>query len=444
MRETRMKGPERDEQLIALAAHLAGRREAILEKWRDAIESDSKLTTASTLSRSQFYDHIPAVLNAFERDLGAHQSADARVAQKQQTTSAALHGLQRWHHGYDQEEVMREWGHLHRCLVNELEDYGAALSHGKSDAMRFARRALAELCSNGVIESASGFARMQQAEAAGRVRDLEEALAQLKELERKRAETWREAAHDLRGNLGVVKNVTKVLNQKEAPEQLRTESLNILQMGVASLHALLDDLILLSRLEAGGERRRIETLDAAVMLDELCTAMKSLADDRGLFLQVKGPASLIVQGDAVKIRRIAQNLLLNALKYTEQGGVRVIWEELDVGGLERWTLEVQDTGPGFQNGQATPLVPALKESTEEAHAVETTHEAERPFTQPDGLEALSSVSAHKPADHPPGEGIGLSIVKRLCGLLDATMEFESERGNGSTFRIIFPRRYDAP
>jgi signal transduction histidine kinase len=42
------------------------------------------------------------------------------------------------------------------------------------------------------------------------------------------------------------------------------------------------------------------------------------------------------------------------------------------------------------------------------------------------------------------EGIGLAIVKRLCELLDATLELETERNQGSTFRVIFPRRYEAP
>jgi signal transduction histidine kinase len=438
-----MNGPQTDGQLVALARHLAGRRDTILEKWRSAVESDSELTSASALSRAQFYDHIPAVLAAFERDLEAQHTADAVHAEQQQKASAARHGLQRWHQGYNQEEVMREWGHLHRCLVDELEEYALSLRDGESEAMAFARRALANLFSKGVVESASGFARMQQVEAAGRVRDLEQALVQVKELERSRAETWREAAHDLRGNLGAVKNVTELLSRKEAPEQIPSESLTILQKGVASLHALLDDLITLSRLEAGHEQRKIETLDAAVAIDELCTAMRLVAHERGLFLQVQGAASLLVQGDAVKIRRIAQNLLLNALKYTEQGGVRVTWGELETAGLERWMLCIEDTGPGLELGQATPLARALKESSEDSRLIEATQDCGPAVVNP-AAEVFAAAPVISHDGQPPGEGIGLSIVKRLCELLDATLEFETERGKGSTFRVIFPRRYDTP
>jgi signal transduction histidine kinase len=425
---------------VQLAAYLAGRREAILEKWRRAVESDPELTSASALSRTQFYDHIPAVLDAFDKELCAQRSKETAEAAEEQKESAAEHGLHRWHHGYNQQEVMREWSHLHLCLVDELEDYASARRGPESVGLRFARRVLAQLCSYGVIESASRYARLQQVEAASRLRDLEEALAQLRELERSRAETWREAAHDLRGNLGVVKNVAEALSYKDAPERQRRESLTILQKGVASLHALLNDLITLSRLEAGHEQRQLEALDVAVLLQDLCAGMKPAADDRGLFLQVEGPASLPVQGDAVKIRRIAQNLLANGLKYTEQGGVKVSWGEAGTKGLKRWILSVQDTGPGLHGSQATPLARVLKESTEEAQAIE---EAEPP-TQAESAPALPSQSTRRPVDQTPGEGIGLSIVKRLCELLDASLELETEHGQGSTFRIIFPRRYDAP
>ncbi len=50
---------------------------------------------------------------------------------------------------------------------------------------------------------------------------------------------------------------------------------------------------------------------------------------------------------------------------------------------------------------------------------------------------------HRPIHQEQGEGIGLSIVKRLCELLDASVEMESNPGTGTSFRIVFPRRYDA-
>jgi len=440
-----------DEQLALLAARLSGRREAILRRWRDAAESDPELTTASALSRTQFYDHIPEVLDAFERLLSARDRADRREAKAERQEGAAGHGLHRWQQGYQQKEVMREWRHLHLCLVDELESYAAEQSTFEFPAMSKARRALAELCSEGVCESATQYARFQQAEAAGRVRDLEQALQDIGSLDRQRAEAWREAAHDLRGNLGAVKSATDLLHAADGAEPLQGRALTLLQKGVASLHALLNDLTSLARLEAGHEQRKVTPFDAAALLRDLCDNLQIQASERGLALEAEGPPTLRVEGDDVKTRRIAQNLVQNALKFTERGSVRVIWAEGSTEeDAERWTLCVQDTGPGLRAEGAAPLARALKRATKEARAVEE-RAVEEGAAERDGEASTESEAAPTLASQSPqgrvhpaaGEGIGLSIVKRLCELLDASLELETSAGTGSTFRVIFPRRYEA-
>jgi signal transduction histidine kinase len=334
-------------------------------------------------------------------------------------------------------------GHLHLCLLSELENYASAHPNLEIDVMRSARLALAHLCNEGVIESAARYSRLQQVEAASRLRDLERALAHIQEMERERAKVWHEAAHDLRNTVGVVTTTTEILNR--APERVRSDYLMMLQESVASLRALLNDLTILSRLEAGHERRNVETFYVDVMLGELCATMQPMASERNLFLKAEGPTTLSIQGDAVKIQRIAQNLILNAIKYTEHGGVKVTWDAVESGGMERWELCVQDTGPGFQFGSVTPLARALREATEEARTVEEQAEdTGSPDNQTQPAPTLRSRSIRRPPAQQPGEGIGLSIVKRLCELLDASLELQTEVGKGSTFRVTFPRRYDGP
>jgi hypothetical protein len=84
-----------------------------------------------------------------------------------------------------------------------------------------------------------------------------------------------------------------------------------------------------------------------------------------------------------------------------------------------------------------PITRALKTATEEAQAVAAPGGESAAAAEPPSL--LSSLSAPAPGE--PGEGIGLAIVKRLCELLDATLELHAEPGKGSTFRILFPRQY---
>jgi signal transduction histidine kinase len=428
-------------ELAALADHLFSRRSAILENWRCAVDSDPALMTASTLVRKEFFDHIPAVLDAFEEILRARYLVEKAVAGEQQKTRAAEHGLHRWHHGYNQQDVMREWGHLHLCLVNELENYTTMIRELEPGTMPAARRALARLCSDGVSESAARYAELQQIEAEGCIRDLEQAIDSLKLLDQRRNDTWRGAVHDLRGRFGVIKNISDLLGEDETEGPLKNEFLSLLQKSVGSLHELLNNLLVLSRLEAGQERRDLRPMDAALMLNELCSSFQPLATERGLFLHCDGPASLPVQGDVVNIQRIAQNLILNALKYTMRGGVYVVWQALQADGLQRWAFTVTDTGPGFQTGAAAPLATAIEESTLEAKAVESADGAAAPIETPPDSAPLAGSPTH--TSQRAGEGIGLAIVKRLCELLDATVELETEFGRGSRFRVVLPSYYDA-
>ena len=140
----------------------------------------------------------------------------------------------------------------------------------------------------------------------------------------------------------------------------------MLSKSVSSLHEMLNDLLSLARLEAGHEQRESTRFDAAVLLRDFCTASQAAATDRGLFLKMDGPSTLPVEGDKPKVLRILQNLLLNAVKYTERGGISVTWGPDQSRDTDRWTFSVQDTGPGIDEAQAATLAQELHSATEVA------------------------------------------------------------------------------
>lgn len=415
-----------------LAAFLARRRKPLLAQWRRAVDRDPELTTASTITREQFVDHIPAVLDAFEWRLSARSSGERAQAREEEKDSAEAHGRHRWLQGYNQPETMREWGHLHLCLLQVLDDFESLHSGVDAASMRDARRELVHLCSEGVTASAARHARLQQSEAASRLRELESALAQLQELEHGRAVAWREAAHDLRGHAQTIASASAMLMREGVPEEHRSRVSETFQLGLQSLNKLLTDLMDQARLEAGHEQRHLEHFDVASLLKEYCDSARPMAAEKGLFLLGKGAAPLVVEGDAAKIQRIVQNLVLNALKVTEKGGVRVTWEA--TAESPQWILCVQDTGPGFNRAAASPIERVLKRATEDAHDIGK-HDASDPA--PTLASRTPAARRHSGA----GEGIGLSIVKRLCELLEASLELETSEGEGTTFRVIFPRQY---
>jgi signal transduction histidine kinase len=216
----------------------------------------------------------------------------------------------------------------------------------------------------------------------------------------------------------------------------------MLKTSVASLNDMLNDLLSLARLEAGHEQRELSTFDAAALLRDFCTASQTAARDRGLFLKMDGPSSLPVESDRAKILRILQNLLLNAVKYTQRGGISVTWGLDDGRDTDRWTFSVQDTGPGIDENGAAPLAQELHNATEAADdARDANADRRRELV---AATTLPSASDDLQPSQQPGEGVGLTIVKRLCELLDASLELATKPGHGTTFRVVLPRRYDAP
>jgi signal transduction histidine kinase len=396
------------------------------------VEADPDITTVSTLARSQFIDHIPRILDAFERQLresgSAQSTADAHVR-----AGAAEHGLHRWLHGYHYRETMREWGHLQMCLSAEVEQFALATLDLDAQAMSFGRQLLTGLFFECMVESAAGHVRLAETEAASRLRDLEQVLSDVRSLEQQRSELWREAAHDLRGNVSAVQLAATAL-ARSSPKTARPTAAKAVDRTARALTRLLDDLIALARLEAGREHRQILPLDAAAVVSEICQTYESVAAERGLFLKVTVPAMLPVEGDPVKIARIAQNVLANALKYTERGGVCVIVSAKQSEAVRNWELCIEDTGVGIDDRSSPAIAKLLRTVTQEAEK----------HGEPDSKVTPLPSHSTRTAGAARGEGVGLTIVKRLCELLDATILIDTAPGRGTTFRITFPCQYAQP
>ncbi len=425
----------------ALAARLTQRREVILSAWRVAVETDSSLTSGSSLPRAQLVDHIPALLEGFESQLREPGGDVFHIG------DAAAHGLHRWQQGFGLAEVSRELGHLNECVVKELDGYGLEDPAPPRAALAAARSLWAGIFSVAVSASTAQYFKLQQIEAASHLGELEAALNDLHNLERQRALLWEQAAHDLRGNLGVVANATAGLGFAQLDAQARESFLRMLERNVQGLHRLLDDVTSLARLQGGQEPRRVQELDVAAPLMDMGKDLRVLAEAQGLSFELVGEPHFRVQSDPVKLQRIVQNLVLNAIRYTSQGRVKVSWGDAGPSDPERWALQVEDSGPGLQPGTVSDLQGALETATENAReATQANRVHEVVHMQPDdaGLsEAIAGDAGTSAPGH--GEGIGLSIVKRLCELLDATMQVDSGR-SGTRFRILLPRQYppDSP
>ncbi len=242
-------------------------------------------------------------------------------------------------------------------------------------------------------------------QSASTLQDLDQVRRQILQ----RGEFLRLTTHDLRGSFGIIQGAATLLDHMDTEEE-RAQMLSMLQRNLRQVTQLLTQLLDYSRLESGQEKVVNAPFDAASVLNELRESLRLLADERGLWIRADGPQQLPVDGDAVKVQRIAQNLVLNALGYTQAGGVTITWDYDETG--SGWYLSIEDTGPGLPE----PLLKSLKDQS----------------ADPDEVDArLSNASTS-------GEGIGLYIVKRLTDLIGATLTVKSETGAGTFFQINFP------
>ena len=188
----------------------------------------------------------------------------------------------------------------------------------------------------------------------------------------------------------------------------QTDLLRRIQHNSRRLLALINDILDLSKIEAGSAQIYQTPMSPRKTIVETVESLRSLAQakDVGLTVELEESLPEVVLGDAAKIQQVLVNLVSNAIKFTEEGGVIVAAEAV---GTSHWKISVQDSGIGIPDD-----------------ALESIFE---PFKQVD-----SSVTRRQ-----QGTGLGLSIVKRLIVLMGGTLDLATELNRGSTFTIVLPR-----
>ncbi|MGM9506861.1 sensor histidine kinase [Larkinella sp. GY13] len=405
-----------DPSLATLANYLTARREAILNTWRTACQNDPACNTIASLSREEFNNKVPFILNVFDQRL-RQLALNADIKQLSEE-----HGLHRWQKGYTLQELLTEIHHLNQVLLDELRHYWQRHPAPEMDWVAESYEYLSWFKTLSISGSVGQYTELQRLDASNRVQLLQQALDDLNELTRQRGDLLRTASHDLRGSFGIIEGAASYLNLVEAEEPERKQMLEMLNRNLTTVREMVIQLMDLARLEAGQESLNIQSFNAGQLLHQLIDSYQPLAEEAGLMLKADGPAELLVESDPLQLQRIVQNLVLNALKHTRSGWVSVSWvRESDY----RWLIGIQDSGPGLPNQDAGSYSQALAPIPESSAAFGV------PTPEADAREK-AVIQAPKTAK---GEGIGLSIVKRLCELLRASLEIETKTGEGTLFRI---------
>jgi signal transduction histidine kinase/DNA-binding response OmpR family regulator len=215
-------------------------------------------------------------------------------------------------------------------------------------------------------------------------------------------------SHELRTPMTVILGFTGTLlrgSQGQLTAQQR-ESLERVQRNAKLLLGLINDVLDISKIEAGKMDLTRQAVDLAVLFRQLEVDWSEPARRRGLSFRAEvAPRLTAVISDAAKITQILSNLIGNALKFTEKGSIVVRAELREV---DRWALVVADTGIGISEEEQATIFEEFRQG---------------------------EASEHRGRG---GTGLGLAIVKKLALLLGGTVSVESAPGKGSRFTVVLP------
>ncbi len=211
------------------------------------------------------------------------------------------------------------------------------------------------------------------------------------------------ASHDLLQPLNAARLFTSALGQQRGLTPEQGHLIERLEGSIGSAEELLSALLDISRLDAGAMATDVREFPISDLLKPLHAEFSALARDRGLGFDLV-PSRAIVVSDPKLLRRVLQNFISNALRYTEVGRVALGCRRL-AGHL---SLQVWDTGPGIPADQTDSIF-------REFHRLEASHRSED-----------------------RGLGLGLAIVERIARILDHPIEVRSVAGRGTMFALSVP------
>ena len=244
-----------------------------------------------------------------------------------------------------------------------------------------------------------------------RTRELSEALKQLEIVNRHKSEFLANMSHELRTPLNAILGYTELIVDRiygEVPDKI-LEVLERVEQNGRHLLGLINDVLDLSKIEAGRLTLTLNDYSIQDLVHTVFTSVESLASEKNLVLNFNvSPELPIGKGDEQRIAQVFLNLVGNAIKFTDEGEVKVEVTASDGAFL----VSVSDTGPGLSEA-------------DQVRIFEEFHQVDGSSTRKEG-----------------GTGLGLSIAKKIVEMHGGRIWVESTPGKGSTFNFTLPVRVE--
>ena len=245
--------------------------------------------------------------------------------------------------------------------------------------------------------------------------EIQDKSRQLAEASQHKSQFLANMSHELRTPLNAIIGVSEMLREDAEALKQDTEPLDRVLGAGRHLLALINDILDLSKIEAGRMELHLETFSLVPVIEDVAKTIEPMATKNGNRLVIDCPTDLgTIHADQTRFRQSLLNLASNANKFTEKGTITIAAHQAQENGRDWVTLAVADTGIGMTSEQMGKLF--------------------QEFSQ------ASSATASKYG----GTGLGLAISRRFCQMMGGDITVESEPGRGSTFTIRLPRIVDAP
>jgi signal transduction histidine kinase len=245
--------------------------------------------------------------------------------------------------------------------------------------------------------------------------EIQDKSRQLAEASQHKSQFLANMSHELRTPLNAIIGVSEMLREDAEAAKQDTEPLDRVLGAGRHLLALINDILDLSKIEAGRMELNLETFPLVPVIQDVAKTIEPMATKNGNRLVIDCPADLgTIHADQTRFRQSLLNLVSNANKFTEKGTITIAAQQGQDNGRKWITFAVADTGIGMTPEQMGKLF--------------------QEFSQ------ASSTTASKYGS----TGLGLAISRRFCQMMGGDITVESEPGRGSTFTIRLPRIVDAP